>query len=444
MEGGEVGGGLRVAPRGLAQGVDHEGGAHDRQTADDEHRIPDRVAACGDLSGRHEAQNEGQQRPAEAQAAEQPHEAVAFAEPEGAGRGLHLVAQHDRCREHEHIHDQVEQYGKLRENLIERLHGGHHHEEQCEQRHDASLHEENVALHAVAVGLLEERRQVARLADGEDALRGARDPGQHTGQHAEHERHGDHGRGPRKMQVAEVVVEADEQRLREADVPRRDDEPQREGSQNEDADRDERADDDGPGVVAARVFDVHDVYAHHLHAGVEEEDAAGEHQVVEFREIGEETLRKVHVVVASGGQVDRAQYDEQSGGDDRADHAAPFADLADPVQSLERNEGGDPVDDQHHDEREGLVRGQRHVMRLVHADEGDRHGSEGQDGGIPDRRFDPLQPDGQKTRARSVGLADPAEHAALLVGEHGGQLGGDHGRRNEEHDGCEQVIEGRG
>ena len=49
------------------------------------------------------------------------------------------------------------------------------------------------------------------------------------------------------MQVAEVVVEADKQRLREADVPRRDDEPQREGSQNEDADRDERADDDGPG-----------------------------------------------------------------------------------------------------------------------------------------------------------------------------------------------------
>ena len=60
-----------------------------------------------------------------------------------------------------------------------------------------------------------------------------------------------------------------------------------------------------------------------------------------FERSGKETLRKVHVVVASGGQVDRAQYDEQSGGDDRADHAAPFADLADPVQSLERNEGGD-------------------------------------------------------------------------------------------------------
>ena len=183
--------------------------------------------------------------------------------------------------------------------------------------------------------------------------------------------------------------------------------------------------------------------AHHLHAGVEEEDAACQHEVVELAQVGEESLREVHVVVASRGDVDDAEQDEQSGGDDRADHAAPLADLADPAEPLERDEGGDPVDGQHHDEREDLVRGQRHVVRFVRADEGDRHGAEGQHRGVPDRRLDPLQPDGQEARAGTEGLADPAEDAALLVGEHRREFGGDHGRRNQEDDGGKQVVEGR-
>ena len=82
-------------------------------------------------------------------------------------------------------------------------------------------------------------------------------------------------------------------------------------------------------------------------------------------------------------------------------------------------------------------------MRFAGADEGDRHGAEGQYRRIPDRRFDPLQPDGQKSRAGAEGLADPAEDTALLVGKHCGKFGGDQRRGNEEHDGREEVVEGR-
>ena len=82
-------------------------------------------------------------------------------------------------------------------------------------------------------------------------------------------------------------------------------------------------------------------------------------------------------------------------------------------------------------------------MRLVHPDEGDGNGPEGEDRGIPDGRLNPLQEDGHKAGACAEGFPDPAEDSALLVGEHGGQLGCHHGRRNQKYDGCKEVVEGR-
>ena len=181
VERGEVGRGLGVFPRRFAHGVDHERGAHDYHATDDEHREPNGVAAGRDLAGRYEAQDEGQQGSAETQTAQEPHQAVALAQAERAVGVLHLVAQHDRRREHQHVHDQVQQYGQLRKYLVERLHRGHHHEQQRQQRHDAALNEQDILLYAVLVGLLEERGQVTRLTHGEDTLRGAGHPGQHAG-----------------------------------------------------------------------------------------------------------------------------------------------------------------------------------------------------------------------------------------------------------------------
>ena len=195
--------------------------------------------------------------------------------------------------------------------------------------------------------------------------------------------------------------------------------------------------------VFRRIVHVHHVNTHHLHTGIEEEDAAGQYQVVEIRQVGEETLRHIHIVMASGRNVNDAQKDEQTCRYDRADHTSPFADFADPVHTFQGNERSDPVDGQYDYQGEYLVRRKGHVVRFVHADKGDRYGAEGQYRRVPDRRFDPLKPDGEKSRACAVRFADPAEYTALFVGEHGRQLRSHHGRRDQEDDCGEQVVECR-
>ena len=242
------------------------------------------------------------------------------------------------------------------------------------------------------------------------------------------------------MQVMEIVVESDQQTLRQVDVFGRDDKAQREGTQYEDQHRNQRPDEDSLGVVLARIFHVHHMDTHHLHTGVEQEDTRSQHQVVEFGQVGEESLAHVHVIMSAGTEVDDPEDDQQAGRDNRPDHTADFRNLADPRQPFQGDGRGGPVDDQYDDQCENFVRRQHHVVMRVHADKGDRDGSEGQHGRIPDRTFDPLQPDGQETRAGAHRFADPAEHTALFVGEHRRQLGCDQRGRDQENDRREQVI----
>ena len=72
--------------------------------------------------------------------------------------------------------------------------------------------------------------------------------------------------------------------------------------------------------------------------------------------------------MSAGRNVDDAQHDQQARGNDRTDHAAPFSDFSDPSETFQGDQRGDPVDGQHHAEREDLVRGQRRVVHVVHAD----------------------------------------------------------------------------
>ena len=245
------------------------------------------------------------------------------------------------------------------------------------------------------------------------------------------------------MQILKIIVEADQQALRQVDVLGRNDEAQRESAQNENADRNQRADENGLRIVLARILDVHHMNTHHLHARVKQEDSGSQHQVVELGQIGKEPLAHIHVVVASRTQIDDAQNDQQTRRNDRSDHTPDFGNLADPRQSLQRDERSQPVDDEHDDQRENLVRGQHHVVLRMNADKGDRHGPERQHGRIPDRALDPLEPNSEKARPGAHRLTNPAEHASLLVREHRRQLGGDQSRRNEENDGREQIVKRR-
>ena len=70
----------------------------------------------------------------------------------------------------------------------------------------------------------------------------------------------------------------------------------------------------------------------HFHTGIEEEDAAGQYQVVEIRQVGEEALRHIHVVMAAGRNVNDAQKNEQTCRYDRTDHTSHLLIL--PTQSM--------------------------------------------------------------------------------------------------------------
>ena len=52
------------------------------------------------------------------------------------------------------------------------------------------------------------------------------------------------------------------------------------------------------------------MHAHHLHSRIEQEYAAGQNQIVEFSQVGEESLGHVHVIMSAGSNVNDTQYDQ--------------------------------------------------------------------------------------------------------------------------------------
>ena len=170
------------------------------------------------------------------------------------------------------------------------------------------------------------------------------------------------------MEMPEIIVKSDEQRLGQVDVLCRNDEAEGERAQDEDRDSRQGSDDYRFRIVSRRIVNIHDMHTHHLHSCIEEEDAAGQNQVVEFREIREESLRHVHVVMTSAGDVYYAQNYQESGRNDCSDQSAPLADLADPAEAFHGNEGRYPVDRKDCHQSEYLVRGQGCVRCSVHAD----------------------------------------------------------------------------
>ena len=143
--------------------------------------------------------------------------------------------------------------------------------------------------------------------------------------------------------MPEVVVKADKQRLSQVDVLGGDDEAEGKGSQYEYAHSGKRTDDDRLRVVLGRIVHIHNVHAHHLHTRIKKEYTAGQHYIIQFGEVGEEALGHIHIVMSSCTYIYDTQHDQQAGRDDRADHSAPFADLAHPSKALEGDEGRDPI-----------------------------------------------------------------------------------------------------
>ena len=65
-------------------------------------------------------------------------------------------------------------------------------------------------------------------------------------------------------------------------------------------------------------------------------------------EVGEEVAVKVHLALSAGSKVNHRQHHQQAGRNDRTYHTAYFGHFAYPAHAFQRNEGGQPVDNQDH------------------------------------------------------------------------------------------------
>ena len=150
------------------------------------------------------------------------------------------------------------------------------------------------------------------------------------------------------MDILEVIIKAYQQTLCQVDVLFGNDDPQCEGAEHEDDYGDSRTDEYGFRIVLGRIFHVFYVDTAHFHTGIEQEDAGSQYQVVEVAEIGEEVAVKVHLALSAGSKVNHRQHHQQAGRNDRTYHTAYFGHFAYPAHAFQRNESGQPIDNQDH------------------------------------------------------------------------------------------------
>ena len=245
------------------------------------------------------------------------------------------------------------------------------------------------------------------------------------------------------MKVTEIVVKTNKQRLRKAYILGGNDKSQRECTQDKNQDCYNRAYNNGFRIVTRGIIDIHNVDTHHLHTRIKEEYTARQNKVIQFFQIGEESLRHIHIIMAARSNINNAQNNEQTRRNDSTYHTTPLTDFTYPIQASHRYEGRNPIDSQHHYERKHFIRGQRSIVRIVHTDKRYRHGAKCKHRRVPNSRLNPLQPYSQETHTRAISLTNPAEDSTLLVGEHSRQLRRNHSRRNQEDDCRKEIIERR-
>ncbi len=187
----------------------------------------------------------------------------------------------------------------MRQNLVETLHRGHHHEQEREQSYRTTLNEKYILLHARFVGLLEERRQIARLSYGKDTFRWSGNPSKHTGEHTECKRDSYYRREPVHVEGAEIIVESHQKALHKVDILGRNNNTEGIGAEHEDEHRHERSPEHSLRVVNRRIFDIAHMHARHFHTCIEEEYRSRKHNVVKIGQIGEKVAVKVHLRMSS-------------------------------------------------------------------------------------------------------------------------------------------------
>ena len=145
--------------------MDDEGDTRENEGAHHQKKNVHGTAAYGDLVRRDEAHQESRQACQEAEAPDNPHsEGSAAGNAEGAGRIRFPVAQVNAGREHQHVHDEVQNDGQLGNNLVGGLHGRHNYKHDGKQGDDSPLNKQDAHLDVILVPLLHDGWKVAGQA----------------------------------------------------------------------------------------------------------------------------------------------------------------------------------------------------------------------------------------------------------------------------------------
>ena len=164
-----------ITPFGFAKRIDNKWKNYHNNSASKEYGIPHCIAAHGNLCRWDKAQHKCQQRAQEANARDYPHCGIS-AQAEWSLLASTTVAQYDGRSKHQHIHHKIEKCCELRQYLIERLHRWHNHKEERQECNDNALNKQDIALHSIAIFLLEEWRKIARFTHSKDTLGRSRHP----------------------------------------------------------------------------------------------------------------------------------------------------------------------------------------------------------------------------------------------------------------------------
>ncbi|MNI61439.1 hypothetical protein D3C73_1167110 [compost metagenome] len=142
--------------------------------------------------------------------------------------------------------------------------------------------------HAVLVGVLPPTRQVTRLGNHQQTRRRTRNPSHHSREHPDGQGHGDDGRQPSQAGPLEHVVVGHQQALRQIDVRLGNDKCDCQRAQHENQHRAHGRQHDGDRVVPLWVVHFLHVDGVHFHAGIKQENACRQDDVVKVGEVGDD------------------------------------------------------------------------------------------------------------------------------------------------------------
>ena len=230
-----------------------------------------------------------------------------------------------------------------------------------------------------------------------------------------------------------------EQRLQQVDVVGRNDQPDNQCAEGIYDHYNTDGEEHGTREVACRIGHIADVHRLNLHSGIEQEYGGCEHDCSEIGEVRKER-HMLQIIMFTHAHIQDAEHDERHARDDGAKHTAVGAEHIGRALPAEGIKGGNPVDNQSHNQSVGFVGSQALVKAFGPEYIGKRSCPEHQHRRKPYHNGLPFEKHGRPAPSRAERLGyPPVESAAFRIGR--GQFGAHQRERQQEHYRRKRVVE---